>query len=154
MRLPIAVGEKPMTEGERIMARRESQLQGRVLLIDEQSVLDFERAVLAAAGLEVIAVDSGEKAVNALKQEAFDIVLLDSKTRGPLDSRELLRWMRDLRPEFAARTVLMLPNGNDGGPRSFINAAQILCFVKPFEAAELLGVLRRVLRSAAKAVGS
>ena len=149
VRLPIAVGEKPMTERERILARRESSVQGRVLLVDDESALNFEREVLATAGFDVVALDSGEKALELLKQQNFDIVLLDSKTSGPVSSDELMRWMRETRPEIAARTVLMLTNGVDSGSRSFINATQQLCFVKPFEAAELLGVLRRVLRSAA-----
>ena len=44
MRLPVAVGERPLTEGERIVARRESRLEGRVLVVDdEEIVLDYER---------------------------------------------------------------------------------------------------------------
>src|SRR5437660_7115334 len=49
LRLPVAAGERPLTEVERIVARREPQLDGRVLLVDdEEVVLDYEREVLAA----------------------------------------------------------------------------------------------------------
>src|SRR2546421_2435877 len=38
LRLPVAVGERPLTEGERIVARRESRLQGRVLVVDDEEI--------------------------------------------------------------------------------------------------------------------
>ena len=45
----MAVGDKPLSERERIVARRESRLEGQVLLVDdEEAVLDFEREVLTA----------------------------------------------------------------------------------------------------------
>ena len=65
VRLPVAVGEKPVTERDRIVARRESRLEGSVLLVDdEEAVLDFEREVLSAAGLKVVTVTSGAEAVD------------------------------------------------------------------------------------------
>lgn len=148
IRLPATAGEKPMTEGERIIARRESMLQGHVLLLDEETVLGFEREVLAAAGLDVVAVSSGEKAIEWLQQQAFDVVLLESNAARSL-SASVLEWISESRPELLSRTVLMLPEGQSSGPRSFLNSAQILCFVKPFEASELLAVMRRVLKAGA-----
>lgn len=149
VRLPATAGEKPMTEGERIVARRESMLQGRVLLLDEENVLSFEREVLSAAGLDVVALSCGEKAVEWLKQQPCDIVLMECDAPRPVSSGNVLQWIRESRPELAARTVLMLPEGHGSNQRSFVNVAQIQCFVKPFEASELLAVLRRVLRASA-----
>ncbi|HEY6249311.1 MAG TPA: ATP-binding protein [Candidatus Angelobacter sp.] len=147
VRLPAAVGEKPMTEGERIVARRESTLQGRVLLLDVDAVLDFEREVLAASGLDVVALSSGEKAIEWLRQQPFDIVLLENDAPRSVNSAGVLHWICESRPELISRTVLMLPERHNPGPRSFLNTAQILCFVKPFDVSELLAVLRRVLRA-------
>ncbi len=92
VRLPVAVGEKPVTERERIVARRESRLEGNVLLVDdEEAVLDFEREVLSAAGLQVVTVSSGAEAVESLKNEDFDILLLDSKIPGTWSSEQVFR---------------------------------------------------------------
>ena len=91
VRLPVAVGEKPVTERDRIVARRESRLEGSVLLVDdEEAVLDFEREVLSAAGLKVVTVTSGAEAVDYLKKEDFDVLLLDSKIPGKLVKRRCL----------------------------------------------------------------
>lgn len=155
VRLPATVAERPMTESERIAARRESRLRGRALLVDSEAVLAFEREVLAAAGLQVTAVSSGAAALEHLKQEDFDLVLLERDLPGEKSSTEILRWLMEAKPELASRTLLMLENQNHSTVRSFVNSSQMLCFVKPFEAAELLAVLRRVLRpTASKAVAN
>ncbi len=149
VRLPEAVGEKPMSEGERILARRESQVQGRVLLLDAPDVIDFEREVLAAAGLEVIALSSTSEAIDMIKQENLELLLVDSLAPG---GENVLRWIQDTRPEMLPRVVLMLPPANHSTPRTFVNDEHVLCFVKPFEATVLLATLRRVLRAGKAAV--
>lgn len=143
VRLPEAVGEKPMSESERILARRESAMQGHALLVDAGEVIHFEREVLSAAGLDVVALSSGDEALQCLKQAILDVVLLDRQVPG---WEKVLRWMQESRPEIISRVVLMLPAANSG-PRSFTNGEGVLCFVKPFEATALLAVLRRILRA-------
>jgi len=149
LRLPVAVGEKPLTEGERIVARRESRMVGRVLLVDdEEIVLDYEREVLTAAGLDVIVVTSGDRAMEYLQQQSFDVVLLDSKMPGACTSEDIYRWMQKNNPEQASKTVLVLSNVSDPGVRVFVDATKIMCLVKPFEVPDLLAIVRRVLRMA------
>ena len=147
VRLPVAVGEKPVTERDRIVARRESRLEGSVLLVDdEEAVLDFEREVLSAAGLKVVTVTSGAEAVDYLKQEDFDVLLLDSKVPGSWSSEDVFHWMEQHRPELVPRTVLVLSNVSDPSVRAFVDVTKIFCLVKPFEVSDLLAVARRVLR--------
>ncbi|MGZ4895893.1 MAG: GAF domain-containing protein [Candidatus Angelobacter sp.] len=147
VRLPVAVGEKPVTERDRIVARRESRLEGNVLLVDdEEAVLDLEREVLSAAGLKVVTVCSGAEAVECLKNDDFDILLLDSKIPGAWSSEEVFHWMEQNRPELVPRTVFVLSNVSDPGVRAFVDATKIFCLVKPFEVSDLLAVARRVLR--------
>lgn len=149
VRLPIAAGEKPVSERDRIVARRESRLEGRVLLLDdEEAVLDFEREVLTSAGLEVIAVTSGVEAVRRMQEEDFDAVLIDSKIPGEWSSEDVYRWIAREKPAMLTRTVLVLSNVSDPSVRKFVEATHILCLVKPFEVSDLLAVSRRVLRRA------
>ncbi|HEV2963042.1 MAG TPA: ATP-binding protein [Candidatus Angelobacter sp.] len=149
LRLPVAVGERPLTEGERIVARRESRLEGRVLVVDdEEIVLDYEREVLTAAGLDVMVATSGEQALAWLQQQSFDVVLLDSKMPGACTSEDIYRWMQKYHPDQAAKTVLVLSNVSDPGVRVFVDATKIICLVKPFEVPDLLALVRRVLRMA------
>jgi two-component system NtrC family sensor kinase len=155
VRLPVAAGEKPVTERDRIVARRESRLEGSVLLVDdEEAVLDFEREVLGAAGLKVVTATSGANAIEILKREDFDIVFLDSKIPGTLSSEDVFHWIEQNRTEFVSRTVLVLSNVSDPSVRVFVDATKLLCLVKPFEVADLLAITRRILRRARAASAS
>jgi PAS domain S-box-containing protein len=155
VRLPVAVGEKPVTERERIVARRESRLEGHVLLVDdEEAVLDFEREVLSAAGLSVVTAGSGGDAVRRLHEQEFDAVFLDSKLPGEWSSEDVYHWIEESRPELVSRTILVLSNVSDSGVRVFVDATKIMCLVKPFEVADLLAIARRVLRRAKAAARS
>jgi two-component system NtrC family sensor kinase len=147
VRLPIAVGERPVSERDRIVARRESRLEGRVLLVDdEEAVLDFEREVLLAAGMSVTTVSTGVEAVEHLEDEEFDVVFLDSKIPGSWSSEDVFRWIERERPELVLKTVLVLSNVSDPTVRAFVDATKVFCLVKPFEVSDLLAVARRVLR--------
>jgi two-component system NtrC family sensor kinase len=155
VRLPVAVGEKPVTERERIVARRESRLEGKVLLVDdEEAVLDFEREVLSVAGLSVVSAGSGGDAMQRLREQEFDAVFLDSKLPGEWSSEDVYHWIEESRPELVSRTILVLSNVSDSSVRVFVDATNIICLVKPFEVADLLAIARRVLRRAKAAARS
>jgi len=147
VRVPAAVGEKPVSERDRIVARRESTLEGHVLLVDdEEAVLDFEREVLTAAGLSIVTATSGAAALEHLRQQEFDAVFLDSKIPGEWSSEDVYQRIEQERPDLIAKTVLVLSNVSDPGVRAFVDATHVLCLVKPFEVADLLAVARRLMR--------
>ncbi len=147
VRLPVAVGEKPVTERDRIVSRRESRLEGCVLLVDdEEAVLDLEAEVLSAAGLMVVTATTGKEAAEKLRRQEFDAVFLDSKIPGEWSSERVFRLIEKDLPNLVPKTVLVLSNVSDAGVRAFVDATQIFCLVKPFEVADLLAVARRVMR--------
>lgn len=149
VRIPAAVGEPAMTESQRIVARRQSTLQGRVLLVDEEeAVLDFEREVLSAAGLSVTTATSGAGALEHLQREQFDAVFLDSKVPGEWSSEDIYRHIEREWPDLLSRTVLVLANISDPAVREFVNATRVACLVKPFEVPDLLAIARRLIRRA------
>lgn len=148
VRIPAGAAEPPVSESDRIVARRQSNLQGRVLLVDdEEAVLDFEREVLAA-GLTVTTAVTGAAALEHLAKEQFDAVFLDSKIPGDWSSEDVYRQIEREWPEVLSRTVLVLSNLSDPAVREFVNATRVVCLVKPFEIPELLAVARRVIRRA------
>lgn len=147
VRLPIAVGEKPVTENDRIVARRESRLEGHVLLVDdEEALLDFEGEVLTAAGMTVVSANTGAKAVDLLQEQDFDAVFLDSKIPGSWSSQDVYRQIEQQQPHLVSRTVLVLSDISDPAVKAFVEATQVLCLVKPFEVADLLTMARRIMK--------
>lgn len=149
VRLPVAVGERPVSERDRIVARRELQLEGRVLLVDtDEPILEFEREVLTAAGLQVVTVNSGVGAAELLEKQEFDAIFLDSKIPGEWSSEDLYRWIAQSRPGLLGHTILVLANISDLKVRAFVDQTKVMCLVKPFEVPELLAAARRALRRA------
>jgi len=147
VRLPVAVGGKPPTEEERIVARRESRIEGQLLLLhDEEDVPNFEPDVLIAAGLTVEIARSDSEALEKLKHGHFDAIFLDSKVPGRLGGIDVCQWIQQQRPDLISRIVLVVSNMSDPGVITLINHAHVACLVKPFELSDLLAVIRRLLR--------
>jgi DNA-binding response OmpR family regulator len=94
----------------------------------------------------VFTVSSGAEAVDSLKNDDFDVLLLDSKIPGTWSSEEVFHWLEENRPEMVPRTVLVLSNVSDPSVRAFVDATKVFCLVKPFEVSDLLAVTRRVMR--------
>jgi PAS domain S-box-containing protein len=121
-------------------------LQGRVLLVDdEDSVLEFEREVLAGAGAEVTAINRGEEAIATLRQASYDAVILDGKMPGGWSGFDIYYWLRDNRPGLDGRVVFAMSNIDDPQLRMLIEQHHVPYLIKPFEVADLLASVRRLL---------
>ena len=121
-------------------------LKGRVLLVDdEESVLEFEREVLRGAGAEVVTLSRGEDAVATLQNETFDAVVLDGKMPGGWTGFDIYHWLTEHRPGQEEGVVLTLSNIDDAELRSVLEEKQVSYLIKPFEVAELIAAIRRVL---------
>jgi signal transduction histidine kinase/ActR/RegA family two-component response regulator len=123
-------------------------LKGRVLLVDdEDSVLEFEREVLTTAGAEVTAINQGDAAIAALQHSGFDAVILDGKMPGGWSGFDIYYWLRDNRPGLDGRVVFAMSNFDDPQLHMLIEQHHVPYLIKPFEVAELIASVRRVLES-------
>ena len=79
--------------------------QARILVVDDdKSVRNTLKEVLSREGYEVIAVESGEEALQTMRQVAVDLALLDLKLTG-IDG---LRVMEEIRKLWPSTVVIML----------------------------------------------
>jgi DNA-binding response OmpR family regulator/tetratricopeptide (TPR) repeat protein len=108
--------------------------------------------VLAAAGVEVTALDDGEQALRALDRQAYDLIITDL-VMPRMDGFELSRRVR--KHENGGKTPLIVTSGifirpNDAAQLNALRdetGAQF--FAKPFQLQELLAAVQRVLGLAA-----
>jgi two-component system NtrC family sensor kinase len=149
VKLPAA--ESAHAEPEPVIAvprLQERAVHGRVLLVEEEeSVLEFERDVLAGAGAMVVTAKTSHDVKTRLLSEAFEAVIMAGKMPGDWNARESYTWLKENCPTMTDRVLFTFSNGveqSDG--RTFLQENNIPYLVKPFEVAELIAQARRLLQ--------
>jgi DNA-binding NtrC family response regulator len=118
-------------------------MKRRLLLVEDDEVfLRPLQRTMELAGYEVVPVQSAEEALDALKAEDVDLVLTDKRLPG-LDGVELVRRIKADHPDLAV--VVMTAHGTIESAVEAIRLGAEDYLVKPFEAAELLVVVRRAI---------
>ena len=124
-------------------------MTGESILVveDEEDILDLISYNLKQAGFSVIAVESGEEALEVASEEKFSLVLLDLMLPG-IDGLEVCRLLR-AKPETKNIPVLMLTARTEELDRIVgleLGADDYL--TKPFSPRELVLRVRAILRRA------
>ena len=136
-------------------SRHVPPLRGRVLLVDdEEAVLEFEREALTGAGAEVVAVSSGEQAIERLQQEKFDAVLVNAAMPGGWSGMDLYRWVAANLPGTEKNIIFTISDSSDSETGSFCQQGNVPCIVKPFQVADLIAATRTLLSRSEKAVAN
>ena len=124
-------------------------MTGESILVveDEEDILDLISYNLKQAGFSIIAVESGEEALEVASEENFSLVLLDLMLSG-IDGLEVCRLLR-AKPETKNIPVLMLTARTEEVDRIVgleLGADDYL--TKPFSPRELVLRVRAILRRA------
>ena len=115
----------------------------RVLIVEDDEIfLRPLQRTLEVEGYDVLVVGSGEEAVELLKNDDVDLVLTDKRLPG-IDGVELVRRIKSDHPHLAV--VVMTAYGTIGSAVEAMRLGAEDYLVKPFEAAEVLMVLRRAI---------
>ena len=120
--------------------------QARILIVDDDSGMrDACRQVLAPEGFVLEEAVSGDAAVEALRRESFDLVILDLKMPR-VDGMEILRQIQHESPDTAAIVITGYPSVESAVEAMKLGAADFL--PKPFTPDVLRLTVRRTLRGA------
>jgi two-component system response regulator (stage 0 sporulation protein F) len=117
----------------------------RILVVDDAGpVVILCVNVLQALGYSIRAANRGEVAVELVRKEPFDLLVVDYKMPG-MNGFEVIGQAREIRPRMAC--MLMTAHGTP----DIINEATRLGFdyilLKPFTPSELRGAVDKVLAS-------
>lgn len=83
--------------------------QSVMFVDDEEGVRTSWNRLLSERGFDVTTVETGEGAINRLRERAVDVVVSDLRMPG-LDGLQLLEWIHDARPQ--TRFILLTGYGN------------------------------------------
>jgi two-component system response regulator GlrR len=118
-------------------------MKRRVMIVEDDEIfLRPLRRTLEVAGFDVLALSSGEDAVDALKREDVDVVMTDKRLPG-MDGVELVRRIKTDHPDVAV--VMMTAYGTIESAVEAMRLGAANYLVKPFDTAELLIVLRHAI---------
>ncbi len=118
----------------------------RVLIVDDQEdILASIRMLVENEGYEAKTVNNGKKALSALKQESFDLVLLDM-LMPEMSGREVLEKIRD-DPKLKNQKVAFLTVIKLSEPgKDFVKKLKpIEYFQKPIDVADFRKRLKKIL---------
>jgi two-component system NtrC family sensor kinase len=157
VRLPVAAHAQtdpaPVVVAPR---KREGAIGGRVLLVEEEeSVLEFERDVLAGAGATVVTAKKSQDVKTRLLSEPFDAVIMNGKMPGDWSAKEAYTWLKESCPGMENHVLFTYSNSVDlGDARTFLQDNDVAHLVKPFEVADLIAQARRLLQAHASAASA
>jgi len=118
-------------------------MKHRVLIVEDDEIfLRPLQRTLEVAGYEVVVTSSGEDAIDVLKSDDVDLVLTDKRLPG-IDGVEIVRRIKGDHPNVAV--VVMTAYGTIGSAVEAMRFGAEDYLVKPFDAAEILMVLRRAI---------
>jgi DNA-binding NtrC family response regulator len=119
-------------------------MDGRVLVVDDDPHVQYTlRATLAAKGFDAAVVPSAEAALERLRAEPFDVVLLDVMLGDGMSGMKALPLI--LRADADLPVILMTAYGSREMAYEAIQKGAYDFFEKPFKVEELTIVLRRAL---------
>lgn len=118
-------------------------MKARILVVDdEDSVRNSLEEILRLEGYEVTAAESGEAALAALQNEAFDLVLLDLKMPH-LDGGEVLRTAARSAPD--TKVILLTGHGSLESAIEALRQGAHDYILKPAPSSEILSSIARAL---------
>ena len=125
---------------------RDGSYEGRrVLIVDDNATnLMLMTAVLSAWGVETTTASSGEDALAAIKDGAFDVAILDMLMPG-MDGLELATRLHERLPGLPTILASSVPRHDVAGDPRWEAAAIGAVIVKPIKASALHGALAIIL---------
>ena len=125
----------------------------RILVVDDDATIrESIRIALASAGIDAIAVDCGERALEALRGTEFDCAIIDLMMPG-MGGLETIQTLRENAPGLPAVLISGALMRADPHAPDFLSMAcklpGVTRLAKPFTLAELLRTVRACVAVAA-----
>jgi CheY-like chemotaxis protein len=120
----------------------------RILVVeDQESIRHMIEALVKARGFDVVAVNSGAKALEAVQGQPPDVVLLDLMMPGQFDGLEVCRRLRSDPKTLDLPVLIITANADDSVRKQALEAGATGFFTKPFSPIALLKELERLRAS-------
>jgi|GEM_PF-2368463 len=125
--------------------REVTEKNKRILLVDDSdSVLGMLCDALGSEGFDVVSTTSGEKALEMIKAEDYDIIITDMKM--PVVSGiHLYSYIENEKAHLLEKIVFITGDIIDSTTRSFLKTIDNPYFTKPFDVRKFVSVIRKII---------
>jgi len=121
-----------------------TRAQSILVADDEQGLRDLFHFTLEPIGYEVVTVENGLGALEAIGTRSFDLVILDVHMPG-MGGPEAYRRMRDIRPQQKVLVVSSSSDVNHTFEESLTAEKDVECLYKPFTLDEMLAAIEHAI---------
>lgn len=120
-------------------------MKKRVAIVeDEPHIVESLRFILSKAGHDIVVADNGDAAIDLVKNESPDVMVLDIMLPQK-NGFEVLKWIRS-QDEYRALPVLMLTAKGQDKDRNTASSLGVDEFIaKPFSNDEVVDTVNRLL---------
>lgn len=120
----------------------------RVVLIvdDEDSVVDLQKAFLSNEGIRPVGVKSGEEAIRYLQEHSVQLIISDVRMPGAVDGVQLYQWVLDHRPELATRFLFISGDVVGLSDTKISYFPEVPHIQKPFQLADYSRMIHQLLK--------
>lgn len=137
--LPIVEERSAPVEAAPAETEAEAPPSHILIVDDDQFLRDLLRDVLKRDH-EIHTADSGYEAVQLLKGQSFDAIILDLRMPG-MNGMDLFAWLRREMPKLTERVIFITGDTFDSRVDRFLRECRRPCLSKPFRLNELKQVL-------------
>ncbi|KPJ52142.1 MAG: hypothetical protein AMJ37_03465 [Dehalococcoidia bacterium DG_18] len=127
------------------LAKQATMIEGNVLVVDDDpGVLELVKDVISAQRYKVVTVDSGERALDEVAKQHFDLIFLDLVLPG-MSGVEVLSALKA--KDKKAVVVIITGYGDDPIALEAMSLGPLFLIRKPFRTDDIIEVLNIVVKA-------
>ena len=142
-RFPPFTGSVPGLRNAQVRSEM-NELLPVLVVEDEELLLCFLQTALARGGVKVVGATSGAEALSLLERGTFAGVVSDLRMPGGIGGGEIFDWVKQNRPELAARFLFITGDVNDPYAMEVQKRSGALFIEKPFRIALLIELISQI----------
>jgi CheY-like chemotaxis protein len=143
--LPIVAEAEPLELAEPSEKELERMIGTRIMVVDDEpTVCQFLNEVLTQEGHNIETIDNASAALERLKHEQYDLILLDIRMPG-MSGIELYRHIEEIDPSLLRSVVFITGDTISPDTMEFLNETDVRYLSKPFYVEQLKKDINQIL---------
>jgi len=145
VKLPIVAEPKQLELAETAVEEPTRIIRAKIVVIDDEpAICQFLSLALTQEGYKVETIDNASAALERLKCERYNLILLDIRMEG-MDGIELYRHLKEIAPSLQRRVVFITGDTMTPSTQNFLDKTKVRCISKPFDIEQLKKEINQIL---------